>query len=152
MKFKLLGIAVVIALPSAAISAEQADKRAVESCKQTSATFVQIADCLPDAHVAFKTIDAFEEIYGSEASALKDRCIELNKKDISGAASCISNAAKKAVDLKSSLPDGTDIGDSLFDAVSSKEKFDKLQEATKAARSAFPDKSLWGGGSYYPYK
>lgn len=152
MKFKMLGIAVLIALPSTAISAEQADIRAVESCKQSSATFVQIADCLPDAHVAFKVIDAFAEIYTSEASILKDRCIELNKKDIGAAASCINNAVKKAVELKSSLPSGTDIGDPLFDAVSSKEKFDKLQEATKIARAAFPDKSLWGGGSYYPYK
>lgn len=152
MKLNIFIISALVILPINAAKAVTADERAVEACKKSSNTFVQVADCLPRAHVAYKMIDAFDTIYPAEAAPLKDRCIELNKNDISGAGTCISVAVKKAIELKSSLPENADVGDPIFNAVSNKDGYEKLQNVINAARDDFPEVSIWGGRRYYQYK
>lgn len=134
------------ALPS------EADPRALEQCKATSPTFVQIAECLPDADVSFKTLDAFASIYPPAAAPLKDKCLELNKDDATGAATCVTAAIKSAIDLRQSLPSGSNIEDPVFNAVSDQSRSQKLDSVIKEARKVYPDKSLWGGNLYQPYR
>lgn len=153
MKSKLLtAAALALASLSSSSAFAEADQRAVEACKAGGKAFTEIATCLPDADVAIKTLDAFSEIYPAEAAPLKTRCEELNPKDISAASTCVTSAIKSAMELKAALPSGTSIGDPIFDAVSDQERSDRLKEVVQKARSAYPDKMIWGGGLYHPYK
>lgn len=130
----------------------QADPRALEACKAQSGNFVDIADCLPDAHVAVKTLDAFEKLYPPAAAALKDRCIELNKPNISGAATCVSEAIRSAIGLKASMPEGASLDDPIFDAVSDEKLQTSLLDAIAEAQGAFPEQRMWGGNMYMRYR
>jgi hypothetical protein len=151
MRFVYL-CAFALITPAAMAETMKADPRAFDACKAQSGTFVQIADCLPEAHVAYKTLDAFDALFPPEAQSLKKKCIELNPKDIVGSASCVTNAIDKAVDLKKSLPDGVSLGDPVFDAVANEDLATKLDNAEKKARATFPKVGFWGGGMYHPYK
>lgn len=153
MRTMFLGISLLLATaPTVYAQSSKADQRAVDACKAQSPSFVQVADCLPAAHVAFKTLDAFDTIFPAEGHPLKSKCIELNAKNIVGAAICVTNAIDKAVDLKQSLPDGTTLEDPVFEAVSNADLAKKLKDAEKKAQSGFPKQQVWGGGIYYPYK
>jgi hypothetical protein len=129
----------------------RADPRAVESCKASSSTFVQLESCLPDAHVAFRTLDAFSEIYPPDAATLKTRCIELND-DVVGALACVTTAIEAAIRLKQSLPDGSALDDAVFHAVAEPALLVRLEQVEKEAKAAFPEKRMWGGGMYRQYK
>lgn len=133
-------------------AAAETDPRAVEECKVTSATFVQISECVPIAHVAFRTMDAFQAIYPQEAQPLADRCRELNSDRIVGTEACVRTAIDAAVQLQASMPAGSAIEDPIFNAVRSDELRRKLSAEIQKARSDFPDIRLWGGGSYQPYR
>ncbi|TPL06689.1 hypothetical protein [Mesorhizobium sp. B2-4-11] len=148
--FWLAGLA-VSCLASQAISAE-ADPRALESCKKTSADFTAIAKCLPNADVAVAIFDEFDRTYDPAATPLKNKCIQLNGDDISGAATCTLSAISDAISLKASLPKGATIDDPIFSAVADERKQGRLLAAEKSARAKYPDVSLWGGNFYKPYR
>lgn len=130
----------------------QADPRALEACKAQSGNFVDIADCLPDAHVAVKMLDAFEKLYPPAAAPLKDRCVELNTGNISGAATCVSEAIRSAIGLKASMPEGSSLDDPIFNAVSDEKLETSLLDAEAKAKEDFPDKRIWGGTTYKRYR
>lgn len=140
----------VVCFTGAALSGK-VDPRAVEDCKKHSETFVQISDCVSDADVAFKTLDAFEAIYPAEAAQLKARCIELNTSGITGAATCVVEAISSAVSLAEALPPGTSLDDPIFNAVSDAKHEEKLKKVIETAREAF-GRRLWGGNAYQPYR
>ncbi|QSZ57211.1 hypothetical protein [Rhizobium sp. ZX09] len=150
MKCKL-AIALSVSLGSSIAHAE-ADARAIESCKAGGKAFTEVAACLPDADVAYKTLDAFSAIYPQEAQPLKDKCIELNAENIVGAATCVNQALKTSLDLKASLPKGQTLDDNLFAAVSDPELKSKLDAEIKKAQKLYPEKRLWGGNTYRAYK
>ncbi len=127
------------------------DPRAVEACQTEGGTFVQISECLPDAHVAVVMLDAFGEIYDDSAAPLAATCRELNK-TIAGAAICVVNAIKSAIELAAVLPEGSELNDPIFEAVRSTEHFEQLESVMADARKVFPDKMYWGGGTYFPYR
>lgn len=129
---------------------ETVDPRALEAC-QSEGTFVQVSECLPDTHVAFAVIDAFDATYAAEAAPLKTVCLERNEA-VSGAATCIVNAIRSAIDLAERLPAGASLNDAVFDAVREPEDFEVLETAMTEARAAFPEKTFWGGGMFYPYQ
>lgn len=129
----------------------QADPRALEACKAKSGNFVEIADCLPDAHVAVKMLDAFAKLYPPAAAPLKDRCIELNKSDMAGAATCVSEAVRSAIKLKASIPEGSSLDDPVFNAVSDEKLEALLLDAGAKARQVFPE-HRWGITTYMPYR
>ncbi|RWF43149.1 MAG: hypothetical protein EOS46_25770, partial [Mesorhizobium sp.] len=106
MRTILSVIAVTIATSAVA---GQADPRALEACQKTSKVFTKIAQCLPDADVAIKTLDAFSAIYPAEASPLRDKCLELNGDNLAGAAACVTNAIKDGLGLRKALPAGIDL-------------------------------------------
>jgi hypothetical protein len=143
---------IVVALASPISAQTKADPRAVDACKARSPTFVQVADCLPAAHVAIKTLDAFDSIYPATAQPLKAKCVERNPGNISGAWICVTEAVDKAVSLKQSLPAGASLDDPIFAAVANEDLAKKLQEAEKKAKSDFPKQTIWGGSMYFPYK
>lgn len=149
---RALLVLVLMTTSAAAASAGKADPRAVEACKAGGATFVQVSDCLPEAHVAVKMLDAFDSIYPAEAKPLKDKCLELNQDNISGAGTCVRQAVEAAVKLKATLPEGSSIDDPIFNAVSATDKQDALSKAMADAKNTFPDRMIWGGGMYHPYK
>lgn len=153
MKLMLLTAAMCIFGASSMNAAAQSnvDPRAVEACQAEGGTFVQISDCLPAAHVAVKTLDAFDQIYGSQAAVIPAKCRELNK-TISGVATCVVNAVESAIDLAAMLPTGTSLDDPIFDAVKSADELARLQTSIQEARDTFPDQTFWGGGVYYPYR
>lgn len=128
------------------------DPRALQACKAKSATFVQVADCLPEAHVGFKTLDAFETIYPPSALPLKAKCLELNPDDVGGASTCVTAAIQSAIKLSAAMPKGSTLDDPIFDAVADKALDAKLDKKIDAARADFPDQPIWGGNMYHPYK
>lgn len=150
---KLVAVVVIglgVAVPATAQDAS-VDPRAIEACQASGGTFVQINDCLPDAHVAVIGMDAFGEIYPPEAETIKVRCSELNE-TIAGAFLCVTSAIDAAVELSAKLPAGSSLGDPVFDAVKSADLKSALRDRTMKARELFPEKRIWGGGIYYPYK
>ena len=150
---KLVAIAVIslgVALPATAQDTS-VDPRAVEACQASGGTFVQINDCLPDAHVAVVGMDAFDDLYPPEAAAIKIRCSELNE-NVAAAFLCLTSAIDAAVELSAKLPAGSSLGDPIFDSVKSTDLKDALRDRTMKARELFPEKRIWGGGIYYPYK
>lgn len=142
----------LLALSAAPATAEQpaADPRALTECQQAGGTFVQINDCLPNAHVAFKTLDAFEAIYPSEAAPLMARCLELNERTTS-ASTCITTAIQSAIQLGNALPDGASLDDPVFNSISDEALLSELTAAIAEARQMFPERRVWGGGTYRPY-
>ncbi len=153
MKFQLFAIVFVALSSVPAMSAQEADPRAIKTCKTPDTAFTKIADCIAGAHVAFKTLDAFDNIYPAEAQPLKHKCIELNKDNISGAESCILEAIKTAVKLKAALPAEENLGDPIFDAVCDEDKYTNLRETASKARQESPYKGgMKIGSTYYPYK
>lgn len=144
--------AVLAALTATSAIAGQADPRALEACQKTSKAFTEIAQCLPDADVAIKTLDAFSTIYPAEAAPLKDKCSELNGDNLVGAAACVTNAIKDGLSLQKSLPAGTNLGDPVFAAVADDGRWSKLESAIKNARATYPDQIIWGGTMYKPYR
>lgn len=140
--------ALLSGIPSAADESTKADPRAVEACQRESETFVQVAECLPEAHVSVVALDAFSEIYPPEADNLKSRCVELND-TITGARACVTEAIKAAIGLKEV---GASLDDPLFIAVSSPDDWSALQSAIESAKSAFPDRGFWGMTSYMPFR
>lgn len=147
------GIVIVLSvfLGSSVANAE-ADARAVEVCKAGGKAFTEVAACLPDTDVAYRTLDAFSAIYPREAQPLKDRCIELNSENIAGAATCVNQAIKAALDLKVALPKGQTLDDSIFVSISDPELKTKLDAEIKKAQKLYPEKRIWGGNTYRPYK
>ena len=153
MKFQLFVIALVALTGVPAMSAQEADPRAIQLCKTPDTAFTKIADCIAGAHVAFKTLDAFDATYSTEAQPLKLKCIELNKDSISGAESCVLDAIKTAVQLKAALPADENLGDPIFDAVSDQDKYTKVREVASKARQESPYKGgMKSGSTYFPYK
>lgn len=151
-RFLILASLALAPMSTAAAQGEKADPRAVEYCKAKSKTFVAVAACLPDAHVSIVTLDAFEKIYPAEAHPIKTKCLDLNKGDVVGGATCVTAAVEAAIGLKKTLPDGADLGDAVYTAVAKEDLGERLNQAEKSARSVFPDKMFWGGGRYIPYK
>ncbi|CDX62353.1 exported hypothetical protein [Mesorhizobium plurifarium] len=149
MRTILSALAVTIATSAVA---GQADPRALKACQKTSKAFTKIAECLPDADVAVRTLDAFSTIYPAEAAPLKDRCTELNADNLSGAAACVTNAIESGLSLRKSLPAGSDLSDPIFAAVADDGRWSKLESAIKDARAAYPDKMIWGMTLYQPYR
>lgn len=134
-----------------AVGRDSVDPRAVEACQSEGGTFVQISECLPDAHVAVVMLDAFDEVYGGAAAPLPARCRELNK-TMSGTAICVVNAIQSALELASVLPEGSELNDPIFEAVRSTAHFEQLESVMADARKVFPDKVYWGGGTYFPFR
>ncbi|MEM9141225.1 MAG: hypothetical protein AAGB15_15460 [Pseudomonadota bacterium] len=132
--------------------ADVADERAVRFCVAKDANFVKVDDCLPDAHVAFASFDAIHQIYGDAGQDLTSRCLEVNKGDYVGAATCGRTAIEAAINLAAKLPAGTEIPDPLFKALKNPADMERLTSAIKSARAVFPDKQFWGGGMYRPLK
>ncbi|MEH3108889.1 MAG: hypothetical protein PGN22_02160 [Agrobacterium cavarae] len=130
----------------------QADSRAVDACKAGGKAFTEIAACLPEADVAFRTLDAFSAIYPKEAEPLKNKCLELNTGNIVGASTCVKEAIKASLALKDSLPAGQSIDDPIFLSVAVLDLSNKLEIEVKKARGRYPDKMLWGGSMYHAYK
>jgi hypothetical protein len=154
MHIGIIGLVGLVAglVPYLAVAQEGADPRALDACRATSETFVQIEECLPEAHVGFKVIDKFKEIYPAEALPLAAKCGELNDRPAAVAA-CITNAIEAALSLSASLPAGSSLNDPVFDSVNSPELLDQLQAAIEEARSEFPNRRAWGGaGLYYTYR
>lgn len=149
---KLLAVAALALTASASSAQEAADPRAVSSCQADGATFVQIAECIPDAHVAVKTLDAFDTLYSEQAAPLKTRCLELNEEKPAPSAVCVTSAISASLDLAKTLPEGTDLGDPVFDAVNDPVTFSSLQAEAAEARKLFPDKTFWGGTLYQKYQ
>ncbi len=131
---------------------EKADARAVDYCKSTSGTFVAIAKCLPDAHVALKTMDAFETIYPASAQPLRLKCIERNEGNVVGAATCLTEAINAAIGLKASLPKGSNLDDAIFESVSDTTLKTRLDDAEEQAKAVFPNVRVWGGTMYKAYQ
>ncbi|MGO4834568.1 hypothetical protein AB4144_20135, partial [Rhizobiaceae sp. 2RAB30] len=111
MKLVIAALAFVSAVGCAYAQKKQVDSRALEACKAETTNFVEVAKCLPDAHVAYRMFDAFEKLYPPAATPLRDRCIELNENKMSGAATCVSEAVSSAVKLKASMPEGASLDD-----------------------------------------
>lgn len=152
MKFAMVMMsAAAVALSAPALGQEGTDPRALEECSGGGATFVTIADCLPEAHVAFAIMDAFDEIYPSDAAPLKTKCAEINDNTRS-ASICVMNAIDAAIKLKGQLPEGATLADPVFNAANDPELLEDLTEARNRARGAFPDQRSWGGGMYMPYQ
>lgn len=150
---KLVAVAVIglgAAMPATAQD-PGVDKRAVEACQALGGTFVQINDCLPDAHVAVVGLDAFDELYPPEAVTIKATCAELNEA-VAAAFLCLTSAIDAAVELAAKLPEGSSLGDPVFDAVKSADLKAALRERMLKARESFPEKRIWGGGIYKPYQ
>ncbi|RVC41666.1 hypothetical protein EN781_25210 [Mesorhizobium sp. M4A.F.Ca.ET.090.04.2.1] len=102
--------------------------------------------------MAVRTLDAFSTIYPLEASPLKDRCIELNSDNLTGAAACVTNAIKDGLSLRKSLPAGSDLSDPIFAAVADDDRWSKLESAINSARAAYRDQTIWGMTLYQPYR
>ncbi|OOG61990.1 hypothetical protein B0E45_31790 [Sinorhizobium sp. A49] len=153
MRSIVVAIAALMAITGSARAAgEKADPRALDYCKATTGTFVGVADCLPNAHLAVKTLDAFEKLYPEPAQALRTKCAERNEGNIIGTAACVTEAIRAALDLKEALPTGTTLDDPVFEAVSDSALSVKLDEAKESAKAVFPNGRAWGGSSYMPYK
>ncbi|PTX45641.1 hypothetical protein IQ03_04549 [Gemmobacter caeni] len=135
----------------AAPAAGKADPRAVAACQKEATGFMEVAACLPHAHVAVLTLDAFSRIYPPEAFELKETCLRINK-TLAGGATCVTAAISTAVTLQSHLPDGTDLDDPLFSSISSPQDESKLNAEISDARRDFPDQPLWGLIRYSPFK
>ncbi|KQU96777.1 hypothetical protein ASD00_18165 [Ensifer sp. Root31] len=148
-------VAIAILMMSVGIpanaSGEKADPRAVDYCKATTGNFVAVAECLPNAHVAIKTLDTFDKLYPVAAQPLRTKCAERNEGNVIGAAACVTEAVGAALDLKESLPAGSKLDDPVFDAVSNADLSKKLDEAKEAAKATFPKVRVWGGSMYQPY-
>lgn len=152
MRNSIIAFAFLVAASSAAHSeAAKADPRAVDACQRSEAAFTAVADCIPDMDVAFAGLDAFDSAASDGAKPLKEACLELNK-DPRGAWVCIINATKKAVELKEMLPSGSEVSDPVFRAVSERSFSDLLVNAESEAQARYPNKGLWGGTPYFPYK
>lgn len=154
LKIRLIFTALLVAGATVAPSPAQevtADPRAMSSCQEAGGTFVQINSCLPDMHVAYVGLDAFQELYPPDAQPLRIRCAELNKA-ATGAFICVENAIESAIDLAKVMPKGSSLGDPVFDALTDSNLLSALEERTDQARALFPDKMVWGGGTYFPYK
>ncbi|MHA4731175.1 hypothetical protein [Ensifer adhaerens] len=153
MRSTAVAILIVLANVGLAQAAdEKADPRAVDYCKATTGTFVGVAECLPDAHVAVKTLDAFEKLYPAAAQTLREKCAERNKGNTVGTSVCVTEAIRAALDLKKALPTGSKLDDPVFEAVSDTALSEKLDQAREAAKAAFPNQRMWGGSSYMPYR
>lgn len=152
MRTTLYWLVATIVAASQPAQAANVDPRALEACKAQSTGFVEIANCLPDADVAIKVLDAFDKIYTPQAAPLKAKCIELNKDDIAAAETCVRTAIQSAVELKASLPEGSSLDDPVFQAVANETLAAELEAARQDARNNFPDKMMWGGAIYHPYK
>lgn len=129
-----------------------ADPRAIEACRASSATFVQVNECLPDAHVAFVVLDRFDDIYPPEAWPLKGKCIELNDANIAGALVCVTQALKAAAELKAAMPEGSSLDDPIFNAAMEDAHRKSLLTEIDTARKMFPERHVWGGTRYIPYR
>lgn len=151
-RFAVLLCVVAAGLAPAPVGAGEADPRAIAACKSQSKTFVQLSECLPNAHVGIKLLDAFDRVYTSDAAHLKNTCIELNNDDASASATCVINAIEAALRLQAALPQGSTLDDPVFAAVADTGKFEKLKSERDIARQVFPDQRVWGGGTYHPYK
>lgn len=148
----LIAVALLGASAMPAASQETGvDPRAVEACQQEGGTFVQINECLPNAHVAIVALDAFDEIYPAEAAPIKTKCHELNDR-VAGAFTCVRSAIQSAIDLAKLLPAGTTLDDPIFASVSSPDDLAALTSHIDEAKKVFPDKMYWGGEVYYPYR
>lgn len=146
-------ILMLLMMTGAVVAQERrADPRALEACKKQSEAFTKIAQCLPEADVSFQTLDAFSKLYPPDAQPLKDRCIELNKDSIAGAAACLTSAINDAIKLNASLPENSDLDDPIFQAVRDPSLRDQLQAVIQDARNAYPHTPIWGVTVYYPYK
>lgn len=152
MRLAIGAILIVSLAAPAHAQSEKADPRAVDFCRSKASTFVAIAECLPNAHVAFKTLDAFESTYPQSAQPLRSTCAANNEGDVVGASICVVEAIDAAINLKKTLPDGTSLNDPIFDSVLDVTLQERLLEAQEAAKATFPDVRLWGGGLYHPYK
>lgn len=147
-----LAAALFLAASSIPTAAQTAvDPRAVQACQQEGGTFVQINECLPEAHVAVVALDAFDAIYPAEAAPVKAKCLELNDR-MAAAGTCIRNAIQSAIDLAKVLPTGTELDDPIFAAIASPDDQSALNERIDDAKRLFPDKMFWGGGMYHPYR
>jgi hypothetical protein len=136
---------------NAAAASDKADPRAVVECSKGEVTFVQINECLPDGHVAFATTDAVAKAFGASGSELLSGCRKLNDGEI-GAAICARSAIQSAISLREKLPENSTINDPLFEALADVAKFGEVKKAEEAAKALFPDKMLWVGGLYHPYR
>ncbi len=132
--------------------ATKVDQRTFDFCKAKDGGFVKINDCLPTAQVAFTTMDAIANAFGSKAQPLLDKCLELNEKDIVGAATCSMEAIRAAVELKNKLPEGAKLDDELFNTIADDSKLKIVTAAISNAQELFPEVRLWGGNFYKPYK
>lgn len=150
MRTLLAGLALVISGSSAA--AQSADIRALEACQARSAAFTEIAECLPEADVAVRALDTFDEIYPAEAMPLKEVCLDRNGENIAGALACVRRAVEQAIELQRSLPEGANLNDPVFEAVSDQSLGNRLFEAISQARSRYPERRIWGASTYYPYR
>jgi hypothetical protein len=146
-------LSVIILLSGLTLSAHAqntADPRAVAECTDRGGSFVQINECLPEAHVAYAIFDSVPRVYGDAAKPLLDRCRELNE-EIEAAAACVSSAIDQAVQLQTKLPEGTSIPDPLFSVLADPAKAEAVEAAENEAQKAFPDQMFWGGTMYQPY-
>lgn len=132
--------------------AQRADPRALEFCQATSSAFTQIADCLPEADVAVRALDAFPTIFPPEAEPLRERCEELNGNNIAGALVCVRRAAEQAVELRQSLPEDAELNDPVFDAVADAELVERFHVEISEARSRYPERRMWGATHYHSYR
>lgn len=129
---------------------EQADPRAIAFCDTIVAT-VPVAECLPDAHVAVKVFDAFDELYPAAAQPVRVQCGERNENPNSSAL-CVIVAIETAIAQAEGLPAGAHLDDPALAAISDPALFAQLQVIQKDARTLFPDRQFWGGGMYLPYE
>ena len=56
------------------------------------------------------------------------------------------------IELKGQLPEGAAIDDPLFAVMADPAKLEIIDAAELEARKAFPDKTIWGGSFYKPYR
>ncbi len=140
----------IIALTGAASGQEQADPRAVEFCDGIAAA-VPVAECLPDAHVAVKVFDAFDQLYPAAAQPVRVQCDERNENPNSSAL-CVIVAIETAISEAEGLPAGSHLDDPALAAISDPALFAQLEAIQKDARTLFPDRQFWGGGMYMPYE
>lgn len=148
----LMAAQVILSGPSLGTSAQEgADPRAFEACQVAGATFVQIEACLPNAHVSFQVLDAFEQIYPTAALPIKSKCIDLNT-TILGASICLLGAIDAAISLSATMPAGASLPDPVFNSVKDADLRERLKATEQEARKLFPKQRSWGGGLYTSYR
>lgn len=127
------------------------DPRAVEECRRAASDFAKIEECLPQTHISFAVLDAFDATYPEQAIGLRSRCSELND-TVTATRICVTDGIKKAISLSGMLPPGSDLDDPIFNAIKDQALFDHLEAVREEATSLFPDLPIMSGAiMFYPY-